>query len=484
MVSQARREGKEIMAESHRIIAERNAAKEAAFEETLVTPSKNGPNTDVLKNETILPLDGETGSSSSKGIQPPQITQEISDDSSSSDFSSSNDDDYDESSVDDNSSAENDYSGDHDYSNDNGGGNNNDDNDDFYNHDALNDLFPMAQNANVITKQVQKFLKAAYRRESRFWTQDMTKEFKEVAPTLKYEIFPSTGKISGHYICRYANRDGHIWVRFWFLRVMFGPIACSRQPWFTKLAAERPWVLDEADEGIIPEDTASILSSKTTIWTPKTLQKETPTLNYTWTGKRKAVKPMKSSRPTKGTRVSRSRNNQDSQEISRPRARTRASRNRQSSRNASHSTNEVSQSRNETSQSRNEQNPQNIEATTLGSDNQQEFNVPSELEIKLLKQKYGTMCLTSDAVEQRIAQLESENSLLKQEHGTLRSTCNTLEQRTRQLENENRQLKRESERGNERLREEFNTVKLEHAWKIDHLWKRMNQLEQNLPGKE
>ncbi|KAL6805898.1 hypothetical protein J3E68DRAFT_389723 [Trichoderma sp. SZMC 28012] len=454
------------MAESHRIIAERNAAKEAAFEETLVTPSKNPPNTDVLKNETILPLDGETGSSSSKGIQSPQITQEISDDSSSSDFSSSNDDDYDESSGDDNSSAENDYSGDHDYSNDNGSSNNNDDNDDFYNHDALNDLFPMAQNANVITKQVQKFLKAAYRRESRFWTQDMTKEFKEVAPTLKYEIFPSTGKISGHYICRYANRDGHIWVRFWFLRVMFGPIACSRQPWFTKLAAERPWVLDEADEGIIPENTASILSSKTTTWTPKVLRKETPTLDYTWTGKRKAVKPMKSSRPTKGTKVSRSRNNQDPQEISRPRTRTRASRNRQSCRNASHSTNEVSQSRNETSQSRNEtshssnevsqssnetshsrngQNPQNIEAMTLGSDNQQEFDLPSELEIKLLKQKYGTMRSTSDALEQRVAQLEREN---------------------------------------ERLREESNSLKLEHAWKIDHLWKRMNQLEQNLAGKE
>lgn len=501
MVSQARREGEDIIAESHRIIAERNAAKEAAFEETLVTPSKNVNNAEVLKNEIIPPVDGETGGSSSKRVQSPQITQEISDDSSSSDFSSSNDDDYDDSSGDDSSSAENDYSGDHDYSNDNGGGNNNDDNGGFYNHDALNDLFPMAQNANVITKQVQKFLKAAYRRESRFWTQDMTKEFKEVAPTLKYEIFPSTGKISGHYICRYANRDGHIWVRFWFLRVMFGPIACSRQPWFTKLAAERPWVLDEADEGIIPEDTASILSSKTTIWTPKTLQKETPTLNYTWTGKRKAVKPMKSSRPTKGTRVSRSRNNQDSQEISRPRTRTRASRNRQSSRNASHSTNEVSQSRNETSQSsnevsqsnntisqssnetpqsRNEQNPQNIEAMTLGSDNQQEFNLPSELEIKLLKQKYGTMRSTSDALEQRIAQLESESSLLKQECGATRLACNTLEQRFMHLENGNRELKRE----NERLREESNTFKLEHAWKFDHLWKRMNQLGQNLPGKE
>ncbi|PTB57540.1 hypothetical protein M431DRAFT_343600 [Trichoderma harzianum CBS 226.95] len=388
MASQAQREGEEIIAESHRLIAERNAAKEAAFEETLVTPSKNVNNADVLKNEIIPPLDGETGGSSSNHVQSPQITQEISDDSSSSDFSSSNDDDYEDSSGDNNSSAENDYSGDHDYSYDNGGGNNNDDNDDFYNHDALNELFPMAQNANVITKQVQKFLKAAYRRESRFWTQDMRKEFKEVAPTLKYEIFPTTGKISGHYICRYASRDGHIWVRFWFLRVMFGPIACSRQPWFTKLAAERPWVLDEADEGVVPENTASILSSKTTIWTPKILQKETPTLNYTWAGKRKAVKPMKSSRPTKGTKVSRSNNNQDPREIPRPRTRTRASINRQNSRNASHSTNEVSQSRNEVSQSsnevsqssnemsqlsnemsqsRNEQNPQNIEAMAPSS---------------------------------------------------------------------------------------------------------------------
>ncbi|KKO99108.1 hypothetical protein THAR02_08786 [Trichoderma harzianum] len=453
MASQARREGEDIIAKSHRIIAERNAAKEAAFAETLVTPSKNVNNADVLKNE-IIPVDGETGGSSSKRVQSPQITQEISDDSSSSDFSSFNDDDYDDSSGDDNSSGENDYSGDNNYSNEDDGGDNNDDNNDnndLNDRDSLNDLFPMARDANVITKQVQKFLKAAYRRDSRSWTQEMTKRFREVAPTLNYEICSTTGgKISAHYICKRAKGeraklDGNIWVHFWFLRVMFGPIACSRQPWFAELAAERPWVLDEADEGVVPKDTAFILWSKTTTWTPKILQKETPTLKKRESEKRKAAEPMKPSRPTKGTKVSRSHNNQDPREISRPRTRTRASINRQNYRNASHSTYEISQSSNEVSQSRDEQNPQNIEAMAPSSNDQQEFNLPSELEIKLLKQKYGAM----------------------------RSTCDTLEHRIAQLEREN-----------ERLREESNSFKLEHAWKVDHLWKRMNQLEQNLPGKE
>ncbi|KAL7952572.1 hypothetical protein V8C34DRAFT_299033 [Trichoderma compactum] len=209
---------------------------------------------------------------------------------------------------------------------------------------------------------------------------------------------------------------------------------------------------------------------------------------------------MKSSRPAKGTKASGSKEKQYHREISLPRTRNRASRNRQNSQNASRSSSENSHSSdgtlrpgNETSQSSNganttssrkEQNPQNIEAMAPSSGDQQEFSLPSEVEIKLLKQKYGTMRSTCDALEQRIAQLESENSLLKQEHGTVRSTCSTLEQRTRQLENGNRELKRETERETERLREEFNTFKLEHAWKVDHLWKRMNQMEQNSPGKE
>ncbi|KAK4064937.1 uncharacterized protein Triagg1_8753 [Trichoderma aggressivum f. europaeum] len=249
MASLARREDEEIMAESHRIIAERNAAKEAAFKETIVAPNNNGNDADLLKKEVILPLDGETGGNSSKRLQSPQITQEISDDSFSSDCSSSEDDDYDDFSGENNSSSGIDYSDD--------------------NSDALDDLFPRDPSANLITKQVQKLLKEAYRRESRLWTQEMTKQFKKVAPTLKYEIFPTTGRISNHYICKHAKWNAHIWVHFWFLRVMFGPIACSRQPWFAKLAAEHPWVLDEADEGVVPEDTASILSSKTTTWTPK-----------------------------------------------------------------------------------------------------------------------------------------------------------------------------------------------------------------------
>ncbi|KAL7952573.1 hypothetical protein V8C34DRAFT_322903 [Trichoderma compactum] len=188
----------EIITESHRIIAERNAAKEAALKETRVAPNKNRNDADVLKNEVILPLDGEIGGSSSKRLQSPQITQEISDDSLSSDFSSSEDDDYDDFSGENNSSSENDYSGDNDYSNDGGGGDNDDDNNDLNDRDALDDLFPRDQSANFITKQVQNFLKEAYRRESRLWTQEMTKQFKKVAPTLNYEIFPTTGRISNH----------------------------------------------------------------------------------------------------------------------------------------------------------------------------------------------------------------------------------------------------------------------------------------------
>ncbi|OPB37017.1 hypothetical protein A0O28_0039290 [Trichoderma guizhouense] len=460
MASPVQHEG-EIITESHRIIAERNAAKEAAVKEIAVTLSENGKIAGIAKNEVVLPLDGETRGSSSKRLQSPQITQEVSDDSSSSDFSSSDDSDYDNSPGNNSSSSKNDYSGDNNYSNDDGGGDNNDDNDDLNDRDALNDLFPMARDANVITKQVRNFLKAAYRRDSGFWTQEMTKRFREVAPTLNYEICSSTGKISAHYICKRAKgerakRDGNIWVHFWFLRVMFGPIACSRQPWFAELAAERPWVLDEADEGVVPKDTAFILWSKATTWTPKILQKETPTLKKLESKKRKAAEPMKPSRPAKEAKASGSKGNQDVREVSHSRIQTRASRNRQNSQNASLpsnqtlcSSNEISQSSNEanTTSSRNEQIPQNIEAMAPSSDNRQEFNLPSELEIKLLKQKYGTM----------------------------RSTCDTLEQRIAQLESENREMRRE----NERLREESNSFKLEHAWKVDHLWKRMNQLEQN-----
>lgn len=458
MASPVQHEG-EIITESHRIIAERNAAKEAAVKEIAVTLSENGKIAGISKNEVVLPLDGETRGSSSKRLQSPQITQEVSDDSSSSDFSSSDDSDYDNSPGNNSSSSENDYSGDNNYSNDDGGGDNNDDNDDLNDRDALNDLFPMARDANVITKQVRNFLKAAYRRDSGFWTQEMTKRFREVAPTLNYEICSSTGKISAHYICKRAKgerakRDGIIWVHFWFLRVMFGPIACSRQPWFAELAAERPWVLDEADEGVVPKDTAFILWSKATTWTPKILQKETPTPKKLESKKRKAAEPMKPSRAAKEAKASGSKGNQDAREVSRSRTQTRASRNRQNSHNTSLSSNETFPSSNEasTTSSRGEQNPLNIEAMAPSSNDQQEFNLPSELEIKLLKQKYGTM----------------------------RSTCDALEQRIAQLENGNRELKRE----NERLREESNSFKLEHAWVVTHLWKRMNQLEQNLPGKE
>ncbi|KAL7944826.1 hypothetical protein V8C42DRAFT_326030 [Trichoderma barbatum] len=127
---------------------------------------------------------------------------------------------------------------------------------------SIDHVFPRVYgNPNAITRHVRMRLVQSYLAERHTWTAGMQTEFRRYARKMRYTVSPTTCRISAHVICKDANKHGATWIHFWILRVMFGPIACSRQSWFADLAKQHPWMLNEADEGVVPANGGSIIQS-------------------------------------------------------------------------------------------------------------------------------------------------------------------------------------------------------------------------------
>ncbi|TFB03843.1 hypothetical protein CCMA1212_003606 [Trichoderma ghanense] len=171
----------------------------------------------------------------------------------------------------------------------------------------LGHLFPWVNHqSNVITRHVGQALKRAYLEESKTWSWEMSLEFRHTARTLNFSVYAQTGSITSHRIGKNARKKGATWVHFWFLRVMFGPRACSRQHWFAELAQEHPWVLSEAPGGVVPSNAKSIIESGREDWVPATPQnREKPdVLAVASTTKREAAESTSNPRPSKTPRAS------------------------------------------------------------------------------------------------------------------------------------------------------------------------------------
>ncbi|OTA08722.1 hypothetical protein A9Z42_0004260 [Trichoderma parareesei] len=171
---------------------------------------------------------------------------------------------------------------------------------------AIGHLFPWVNHcSNVITRQVGKALKRAYLEESRSWSWEMSLEFRHTAPTLNFSVYAQTGSITSHIIGRKARNNGAAWVHFWFLRVMFGPRACSRQLWFADLVDKHPWMLDEAPGGVVPSNAYTIIKSGQEDWEPATpTTMERPDALAVARAKREAAESTSNPRPSKTPRAS------------------------------------------------------------------------------------------------------------------------------------------------------------------------------------
>ncbi|PTB69853.1 hypothetical protein BBK36DRAFT_1166077 [Trichoderma citrinoviride] len=170
---------------------------------------------------------------------------------------------------------------------------------------ARADLFPWVdQHSNVITRHVGKALIRAHQEESKTWTWEMNFEFRHIAPTLNFSIYAQTGIITSHRIGKNVRKNGATWVHFWFLRVMFGPQACSRQPWFAELAEKHPWILNEAPGGVVPWSARAIIESGQEDWVPVTPIMETPIFHTITRPKREAAESISNPRPNKTPRAS------------------------------------------------------------------------------------------------------------------------------------------------------------------------------------
>ncbi|KAH0498385.1 hypothetical protein TgHK011_005639 [Trichoderma gracile] len=142
---------------------------------------------------------------------------------------------------------------------------------------ATERLFPWANyRSNVITREVGKALKRAYQEESPSWSWEMSLDFRHTAPRLNFSVYAQTGTLTSHIIGKRARKEGATWVHFWFLRVMFGPRACSRQQWFAELADKHPWMRDEAPGGVVPLDACSIIKTGKEDWVPAAPTRERP----------------------------------------------------------------------------------------------------------------------------------------------------------------------------------------------------------------
>ncbi|KAL6872644.1 hypothetical protein HDV57DRAFT_524258 [Trichoderma longibrachiatum] len=173
-------------------------------------------------------------------------------------------------------------------------------------HDPMiEQLFPWVDpRSNVITRHVKLALARAYQNDSGSWSWEMNLDFRHTAPTLNFSVYAHTGALTHHVIGKKAKRPGANWVHFWFLRVMFGPRACSRQSWFAELAEKYPWVMDEAPGGVVPWNAKAIIANGREDWVPAALGRECPDTLAVMRTKREAADGTENPRPSKTPRAS------------------------------------------------------------------------------------------------------------------------------------------------------------------------------------
>ncbi|KKP03530.1 hypothetical protein THAR02_04337 [Trichoderma harzianum] len=89
-------------------------------------------------------------------------------------------------------------------------------------------------------------------------------------PLTSNAIGDSTYKLPSNRITKNAvKRDtGPNWVDLWFLRIMFGPHLCSKQPWYKDLAIKFPDLDTAGPSGVVPSNTPQILKGGDTTWEP------------------------------------------------------------------------------------------------------------------------------------------------------------------------------------------------------------------------
>lgn len=91
------------------------------------------------------------------------------------------------------------------------------------------------------------------------WTPEMRDEFRQKAPLVRYTLHPRTSTASSHRLSKTAGKTGATWITFWFLRIMFGPYACSRQSWFPDLVEKYPAAMDAERKAFVPINAEHII---------------------------------------------------------------------------------------------------------------------------------------------------------------------------------------------------------------------------------
>ncbi|KAL6834728.1 hypothetical protein V8C40DRAFT_282447 [Trichoderma camerunense] len=139
------------------------------------------------------------------------------------------------------------------------------------------ELFPIDERTfNDASLFVRMELMATYTRERHSWFNEMREEFLRIAPGMNFWMDPKAPGIPDHSISLDAHGNGATWIHFWFLRVIYGPYACSKQSWFPDLAEKYPWILEESRPGVVPADAQMLLNIGASCWVNFRPLAETP----------------------------------------------------------------------------------------------------------------------------------------------------------------------------------------------------------------
>ncbi|QYS94418.1 hypothetical protein H0G86_001749 [Trichoderma simmonsii] len=139
------------------------------------------------------------------------------------------------------------------------------------------ELFPLdGRIDNLPTRYVLSELKERYCDEQHSWSNEVREEFRRLAPSMDFSMNLRALGISDHKISLDAHSSGATWIHFWFLRVIYGPCACSKQSWFPDLARKYPWMLETAPEGVMTPEVQLFPNLPTSYWHLVNPMSETP----------------------------------------------------------------------------------------------------------------------------------------------------------------------------------------------------------------